>query len=162
MMLTLQLFLLSLSSLFMHPFYVSISNIDYNQQEKRIEVSCRIFYDDLEEVLVAQEQQKIDLLQPKNRSEIDSALQRYLTQHFTIRVNNKAVPLHYLGYEIIDDVAWCYLEAPHSRSIKTVVIDNTLLFAHFPKQSNILHLNILGTRKSTKLDAPKSKASFSY
>lgn len=52
---------------FAHPFYVSITSVDYNPSKKRVEVSCRLFYDDLEVALKNQLGQHIDVIHPKKQ-----------------------------------------------------------------------------------------------
>ena len=45
----------------LHKFYVSVTQIDYNQSKGRIEISSRIFIDDLEKVLDKKYHQKLNL-----------------------------------------------------------------------------------------------------
>ena len=97
--------------LLLHPFYVSITAVDYNDTAHRVEVSSRIFYDDLETALKDGRDLKIDLINPTDPSTVDSLLAYYFRTHFGLAVNGKPVPLHYVGYEIDEDVAWCFLEA---------------------------------------------------
>lgn len=149
--------------LVLHPFYVSITAVDYNKEAQRVEISCRIFYDDLEVALKASENiPTIDLINPARRGETDSLIARYLLRHLGLSVNGRAQTLHYLGYEIEDDVAWCYLEASGVTSVQRIAIDNRVLFDQFAKQSNILHVTAYGNRKSTKLDNPEHQAVFEW
>jgi len=145
-----------------HPFYVSITTINHNEQEKRVEVSCRIFYDDLEEALKATYTGKVDLINAPNRTELDSLLAAYLRRSFGVAVDGQPIPLRYLGYEIEDDVAWCYLEASGVPAVTSMTVDNRLLLSQFPTQSNILHVTARGKRRSTKLDNPESRAEFFF
>lgn len=146
----------------LHPFYVSITDIAYNAEAKRIEVSCRIFYDDLETALQAEGIAKPDLINPGNRPSIDSALSRYLVKNLRLTADGKPMSLQYLGYEIADDVAWCYLEAGSVPQPGSLAIDNRILFGQFSKQSNIMHVTVGGKRKSVKLDNPTSKAALDF
>jgi len=147
----------------LHPFYVSIATVDYNQEAQRVEISCRIFYDDLETALKASEKATaVDLIHPANRQEMDRLLGRYLTRHLRLSVNDHPQELHYLGYEIEDDVAWCYLEANGINALQRIAVDNRILFDQFAKQSNILHVTAYGERKSTKLDNPEHRAVFDF
>ena len=149
--------------LVLHPFYVSITTVDYNAGAKRMEISCRIFYDDLEVALKATgDVSTIDLINPANRNETDSLIARYLRRCVNLSVNGQPQALHYLGYEIEDDVAWCYLEAREVTSVHRIAIDNRLLLDQFDRQSNILHVTAHGIRKSTKLDNPEHRAVFEF
>lgn len=147
---------------FAHPFYVSITSVDFNPSKKRVEVSCRLFYDDLEVALKNQLGQHIDVIHPKNKAAADSAISKYIRQNFKINVNNQPRNLRYVGYEIEEDVAWCYLEVSDVPAISKLDIVNQLLFKDFKNQSNIMHIKVNNTKKSTKLDNPKRTASFTF
>jgi len=146
----------------LHPFYVSITSVDYNEQAQRVEISSRIFYDDLETALKDGRGHKIDLINPTDKPAIDSLLASYFRNHFGLAVNGKPVSLHYVGYKIEEDVAWCFLEATGVADVERLSINNRLLFDHFPKQSNIMHVTAYGKRKSTKLDNPERTAVFEW
>ncbi|SEL80029.1 DUF6702 family protein [Parapedobacter koreensis] len=143
-----------------HPFYVSITAVDFNEKTHAMEISCRIFHDDLEDALKAAYSAHVDLISPADRPMIDSLLADYLGKQFKLAVDGELKTLHYLGYEIEDDVAWCYLEVSNVDKVQRLVIDSRILFDQFPKQSNILHVTAYGKRKSTKLDNPTRKATF--
>src|SRR5690606_27224225 len=145
---------------FAHPFYVSITSVDFNPSKKRVEVSCRLFYDDPEVALKNQLGQHIDVIHPKNKAAADSAISKYIRQNFTINVNNQPRNLHYVGYEIEEDVAWCYLEVSDVPATSKLDIVNQLLFKDFKNQSNIMHIKVNTTKKSTSLDNPRRTASF--
>ena len=148
--------------LILHPFYVSITSVDYNEEAQRLEISSRIFYDDLETALKDGQNLKIDLIDPEDKSAVDSLLAAYFRNHFRLSVNDSPATLHYVGYEIDEDVAWCFLEVENIAGVKRLTIDNRILFDHFPKQSNILHVTAYGHRKSTKLDNPERTAVFEW
>ncbi|PPL01913.1 DUF6702 family protein [Parapedobacter indicus] len=149
--------------LVLHPFYVSITAVDYNKEAQRVEISCRIFYDDLETALkAAGGASTVDLINPANRNETDSLIARYLRRHLSLSVNGQLQTLRYLGYEIEDDVAWCYLEAEGVTFVQRIAVDNRVLLDQFANQSNILHVTAYGNRKSTKLDNPEHRAVFEF
>lgn len=148
--------------LLVHPFYVSITSVDYNQHARRLEISSRVFYDDLEAALKNGRNLKIDLIKPVDKSATDSLLAAYFSNHFRLSVNGKSVQVRYVGYEIEEDVAWCFLEATDIASVERLHINNSILFDHFPKQSNILHVTAYGKRQSTKLDNPDRTVVFEW
>lgn len=146
-----------------HPFYVSITSIDYAEDRNMLEVSSRIFYDDLEAALNQDGNQKIDLIRPTNRTVADSAIARYLRKNLKISINGAPAPLHYLGYEIEEDVAWCFLEAKSTADgISKLGIECSTLYQLFDTQSNIFHVSVKKLRKSLKLDYPKKSNSVTF
>lgn len=156
-----KLLLFLFSSLF-HPFYVSVFTIDQEKDAKNLEISCRIFFDDLEDALEKEQHMAIDLVKPDNKEKTDRYLAEYFKKNLRIQANGKVLSLQYLGYSIEDDAAWCFLEASDVGTIREMTVLNSVLYTSHDKQSNIMHVTIGGVRKSTKLDNPKTKASFSF
>ncbi|GEO04718.1 hypothetical protein AAE02nite_23820 [Adhaeribacter aerolatus] len=152
----LHLFLINLFA-FLHPFYVSVTEVNHNDKTKSLEISTRIFFDDLETVLEKQFKTRLDILKPAEKNRIDPLLREYLQKHLQLQINGKPVTLTYLGYEIEQDAAWCYLEVPQVSRIKQIQVLNDVLFAEHDTQTNMVHITVKGNRKSTKLDNPESK-----
>lgn len=146
----------------LHPFYISVMSIEQKKDQKKLEISCRIFFDDLEDALAQKYGKRLSLIKPKDVSTVNRYLADYLRDNLTININGAPCKIEYLGYEIEEDAAWCYLQVDVGDVIKNIMINNTILYQSHKRQSNILHVTINGMRKSTKLDYPKSKANFSY
>jgi hypothetical protein len=153
--------LLSLGSV-LHPFFVSVTEIRQNEKTKTLEISCRIFYDDLEKTLEKNNQVKIDILKPADRAQVDALINDYLQKQFQVKVDTKPVNWKYLGYEIEEDAAWCYLEAPLNIPPKQVEIRDAILFDAHPEQQNMVHVTINKKRQSTKLDNPNDRYTFKF
>ncbi len=145
-----------------HPFYVSVTEVTHNSKTKRLEISCKIFFNDLEAALEKQGKTQLDILKPEQRDRIDLLLNDYLQQHLQLRINGKPVALKYLGYEIEQEAAWCYLEVLPVNRVKQIEIKNDILFSEHASQTNMLHLTVNGARKSTKLDNPESVFKVSF
>lgn len=146
----------------LHPYYVSVTEIKHHAKTQSMEVSCRIFSDDLELALNKLSSHKIDVLKPKDKGELERLIARYIPQHLQINVNGKAFALQFVGYEQESEATWCYFEVKNVKTVKKVSIMNDLLFAEHAEQINMVHVNVGGERKSTKLDNPESKAVFLF
>ncbi len=147
---------------FFHPFFVSVTEIRHNEKSKSIEISSKVFFDDFETALEKKYQTRIDILKPADRKKVDQLIQDYLSKHLKLVVNGKPVTMNYLGYEIQEDGAWCYLEVPKVSRISKIEITDDILFDEHDSQVNMLHVTVNGNRKSTKLDNPEKKVSFSF
>ena len=145
-----------------HPFYLSVTEIRYNGPRQALEVSCRIFADDLENALKKYNHTTLDIIKPKDRTAVDSMLSRYIRQHLQIRADWKNLSLNYLGYRIEDDAAWCFLEAPALKALRQLDLQNDILYAEHETQSHMIHAIVQDKRQSTKLDNPKKEASFRF
>jgi len=156
-----QLFLLFWLNIF-HPFYVSVTEIVHNKTTGTVQVSIRIFFDDLEKALEKKYKKNVNILKPANRKEVDDLMTAYIKEHLKISVNGKALDLKYQGYEIEEDAAWCYFETSKVKMVKQLDIANDILFEQHSAQSNMIHAIVDGKRKSTKLDNPKKEVLFAY
>lgn len=145
--------LMTLASFAVHKFYVSIYQIDFAPAKNRLQITSRIFIDDLNDALLAQYKRKT-FLGEKNESAEDLALmQQYLLKNFSIKINGKPKAIHYSSREIENNVIICYFTVKDATKIKTMEIRNTALLELFPDQQNIINANVLGTRKSLLLKA---------
>lgn len=145
-----------------HPFYVSVTEIEYNQKQKVVQVSVRIFFDDFETALNQRYKSNINILKPKDRTKVDEMIAAYINTHLKINANDRLLNLKYIGYEIQEDAAWCYFESGSLAQAQRFNIQNDLLFEQHKSQINMIHVIVDGKRKSTKLDNPQSKASINF
>jgi hypothetical protein len=157
----LQLLILSFLNIF-HPFYVSVTEIEQSQKTKAVQVSVRIFYDDLEKTLNAEFKTGINISKPADRKKVDQVIENYLKAHLKIKANGKPLALKFVGYEIEEDAAWCYLETSPLPPVHDFNIVNDILFEAHPSQSNMIHAIVNGQRKSTKLDNPASRTNIVF
>lgn len=146
----------------LHPFYVSVIEIDQNTKEKSLEVSVRIFTEDFEAALKKYGNTKLDLLHPTDKAATDKLVNTYLLNKLHIKVDGKAVTMQYIGYERRLESIWVYLEIDNITALKKVDINCNLLYDFEEKQTNIFHVKANGTEKSYKLDNPKTTVGFEF
>lgn len=123
-----------------HPFFISLTEIRYNSNSKKMEIAQKIFWDDLEVALGNHFDEKVDFLNPKDKSRLDSQVKEYLLKNNQVTVNGKVLTLSFLGFEIEEDAAWFYIESTATELPKTVEVKNTILFEDFEGQQNIVHM----------------------
>jgi hypothetical protein len=157
----LQLMLVILFNIF-HPFYVSVTEIEQNQKTGKLQVSTRIFYDDLERALDKRYKTNVNILKPTNKQQVDALISAYVKEHLKIKADNKDLILKYVGYEIEEEAAWCYFETDKRDPIRNLSIQNNILFEQHESQVNMIHALVAGKRQSSKLDNPKDKISLSW
>jgi len=135
-----------------HPFYISLTEMRYNPDSQRIEVSQKIFWDDLEEALTAASGQQVNFLNPADPELLNALVQRYLLKHNRLSVDGKPLELQYLGFEVEEDAAWFYLESGKVKKPRELTVENELLLEHFPGQQNIIHVYFGNKPKTLMLD----------
>ena len=52
----------------LHPFYISITEINHNAKDKTLEISCKMFAEDLEETLDKNYKTEVDLSLAKDKA----------------------------------------------------------------------------------------------
>ena len=146
----------------LHKFYVSVTQVDFNEKKSRVEISTRIFIDDLEKTLEKKHHQKLNLstkIESKNANEL---IQKYVLQKIVVTLNGQEQNLIFLGSEYEDDVLICYLKIDYSKKITTFELFNNLLTETYSEQQNIVHTNINNTKKSFLLTQIDKTASIKY
>ena len=146
----------------LHPFYVSVIDINHNTKEESVEMSIRIFTQDLEETLQKYSTAKIDMVHPTNKAVLDKQINDYIKQKLQLKINGQTATMQYVGYEIQLESVWIYFEVPKIKQLKKVDINCTILYDFQNIQSNIFHVKANGTEKSYKLDYPKNTPVFDF
>ena len=154
-----------LASLFiamMHPFFVSVIDINHNEKEATIEISVRCFTNDLEKMIAADTKTTIDLSQPSQKNKGDALLKAYLTKRLNLSVNGNKSTLDYVGFEIQKESTWTYFEIKNIKQLSQLNVLCEVLFGVNDQQINIFHVNAKGVRKSYELIYPKNTTQFNF
>ena len=142
---------LTLSSFQLHKFYVSIYQIQYAEKTKMLQITSRIFVDDLNAVLQKKYQTKTNIGEASESENDLILLKKYMAENFSIKVNNQTKVINFLSKEIESNVVVCYYNVKSISKIKSIEIQNTTLFDLNNDQQNIIQLTILGKKKSILL-----------
>lgn len=134
-----------------HAFFVTISEIEYNANAKSLEISIKIFTDDLEKALNNRFGGKANLNTNQETAQTNSNLKSYLSEHFGIAVNGIAQSCQFVGKEKEDDATWCYLEVTNVSNVASITVKNAILTELYESQNNIVHVKVRGTSKSMML-----------
>jgi len=147
---------------FFHPFYVSVTEINHNPKEQTLEVSCKMFAEDLEEILKKNYRTAIDLSSEKQQPQNEKMIQDYISKRLAIQANGKALKLNFIGFEKEAESVYCYFETEKVGAVKKLDVTDSILQDFSDKQINIIHVVVNNNRKSQKLDYPDKLASFSF
>jgi len=159
---TVCLFLPARSVYAFHPFYVSVTEMSLNAKTKSLEISCKMFAEDVEDVLKQNYKTPVDLGDNKSQALNNKLIKDYILKHLSINIASAPATLNFIGYEKERESVYCYFEIPNAGDIKKITINNNILQDYKQEQINIMHVIVNGNRKSTKLDYPASQASFSF
>lgn len=151
------LVLLMLTSFETHKFYVSIYQIHAAPEKEMLQITSRIFMDDLNAVLYRNYHKKTHLGE-KNESPEDVVLmKKYILEHFSIKVNGLPKAIHYLSKDYEGNVMICYYRVNEVSEIKTLEVSNTVLMDLNAEQQNIIQTTIAGKKQNLLLTEGNTK-----
>jgi len=160
MMFLMKSFLLPLM-IFSHPYFVSVTELEYRSKEKELGISCKFYTDDLEEALKKFSRENTDL-HGSDKTKNEKLISAYIGQHIKIVIAGKKVPVHFIGFENDQEATWCYFEAVDISPFKKIDIEIDFLYETKKEQVNLVHVTIDGSRKSSKLSNPDKFISLSF
>ncbi len=146
----------------LHPFYVSVGRIAHDRESKSIQITFKIFTDDLTRALEKKGAKDLRLGTPEENEKAGTYIHRYLQQQFSLKVNGKEKKLAYVGKEVEVNATWCYLEVKDIPEVRELAFDCTILTELYDSQSNIVHTEVNGQKKSARLDKERTAESFQY
>jgi hypothetical protein len=145
-----------------HPFYISVTEISHNAQDKIIEISCKIFADDLETTLSKSSGTKVNLSDQNNKTGNDKMIAAYVMKHLQLKIDDKPVTLQFVGSEKEEDVVWSYFQVNNISTLKKMDIINDILYDLFDSETNLMHVMANGNRQSKKVSKPESHLVFEF
>lgn len=140
----------------MHKFYVSVTQIEFNESQQSLEVISRIFVDDLEDLLKERYDAGIRLNASEENLVVNDYLISYLNQKLIFKVNGEQVHFTFIGKEYEEELIVCYLEIENVKVLESLEITNQLLLDVFDEQQNIIHVKRGDQRKSLILEAERA------
>ncbi len=155
--------ILFVAELLLHPFHVSVSEVKYKEDIKSIQISTRIFLDDLEIGLrTYSRNEKLDIVKRENWDFVNEQLGRYLLENFKVFNEKGQLEAKYLGAEIEDDVMWAYIEIEKVKKLRTVTIWNSILTETYEDQENLIHFRAFGKVKSARHFKGKERQTYEW
>ncbi|HQQ93467.1 MAG TPA: hypothetical protein PLQ93_02845 [Bacteroidia bacterium] len=147
---------------FSHPFYLSVTDLNYNIQSKTIRGTVKMFSNDLEDALRRLEKKHIDLLHPSDESAIREILGKYLKSRLTLEVNTVKLNYEVLGFETEEENIRIYLESTTCEKPGRVKIEDSLLYDFLKEQMNIVNFEMGAQIKSLKVNNPEKSIEFQF
>lgn len=127
-----------------HEFHMSKCQIEYNVEEKALQMTLHLFIDDLEEALRQDGIDKLHLCTEKETEDANAHLYGYLQKNFVLQVNQQDVQYDFVGKEQSEDLIglWVYLEVTGVEQVNALDITNRVLIATFSDQKNITSVSV--------------------
>lgn len=135
-----------------HDFHTSLTEINYNPKTKSLEMTIRVFTDDLELALTTINNGKAVKIKPEDFS-TDALTLKYLRKHLAfVSPNKDVVAYDFIGKEVELDATWLYVEVPAATNFQGYSIFNSIMTELFDDQTNLLNLIYPDKKKSFVFD----------
>lgn len=153
------LILFSLLSPFMeHDLHVSVCDMTYKEDKGKIEVSIKVFYDDLLSAVGLQPGEEL----PENYTSADELIEAFINENIQVRVNGEEKTLNYEESHSYPPAVWTTFSIPHSGNVNQIHMKNSILTDLFDDQVNMVNIRINGEKKAFSLDGKQKLLDFKY
>ncbi len=141
-----------------HDIHMSRCDIDYNKEASTLEISIRIFIDDLELDLRSMGHDSLKICTKYERPEAEQLIFDYLKKHLIIEVDNENYSLNWIGKEISEDLSavWCYLQVDKVQPQQYLDITNEVLLSIYDDQQNVVKVVLEEERSFFLFDRKES------
>lgn len=151
-----------LTSAAAHKFYVGVFQMEYVPAKKQVQLTSRLFVDDVEAMLNKKYGKRFYLTSKQELPGAEDYLKKYLAEKMEVTINGKVQPMKFLGREMEDDVLICYYTIAAPADVKSIKVSNSVLMESFSEQQNIIHAKINGNRKSLLLTNDKKEGTLEF
>lgn len=132
---------------------MAIFQVNYVPEKKMLQITSRIFVDDLNLALEKKYGKKVSLGSEKESVDDQGVLKKYFTENLQIKVNGQSKPVAFLSKELEGDVLICYCRVTDVAKLHSAEITNTLLTHWNSEQQNILHFTAFGNKQTVLFTA---------
>jgi len=134
------LILIGLGNVSAHPFYVTICQVYFNKETTSLEISVKIFADDLTKALEKEGHTHLFIGEEREGPNTDTYIFDYMKKKLHFDVNGKPAEYQFVGKELDAAVVWTYLEIKNVENLKSIYTNCTLLTDLFDTQNNIIQV----------------------
>jgi hypothetical protein len=113
-----------------------MTDIAWDEENEVLGISSRFFIDDMERAL--SESTPFKITEPMSDDQMNH-LKRYFFGHFSIKDAEGDLPLDFLGFELENDLIWCFAECARKADERSVQVKADWLTEIFSSQSNMVH-----------------------
>ncbi len=148
--------LVTLTAFSVHKFYISIYQINFMPEKKRIEITSRIFIDDLNKAIQAKYAKATHIGESEEKPEDVALMNQYLSENITVKVNGSKKQFVFVSKELENNVVIGYYKINDIAKITSLEIKNASLMEVFSEQQNIIQTTFNGKKQSLLLTNQKT------
>jgi len=134
-----------------------MTDIACEEEEQVMDIGSRLFIDDMERAL---NPKGTVCIKEGIRVNDKLCFKEYFIHHITLRDVEAPVTMNFLGYELVDDLLWCYAECDRRPDDKRLHARSDWLTEEFCMHSDLLYLKSKGGMKTVILNRGNTEDSF--
>jgi len=156
------LFTIPLLSFSAHKYYLSLTQIEFKESSKSVQIIINVFMDDIEAALNKDNNIDLQLSTKKELQNNDIYFENYLRRKLQFKIDTIAKEFKYIGKEYDGDLVYFYLEIENITKVSSIEVTNKILLTHFPKQENLIKSKVGTKNKSVLLSKDQYKELLTY
>jgi len=137
-------------SVSLHPIHLCLTEINFNEKNHSLEITHRIFWDDLERLFQEKYNSKIKLGEDYETPDAEKFISDYLQENFKLKINQKEVKINYLGREYEKETLLVYMEVLKIKKLNTAEVTHSIMHQFFDDQRNMTTFIIRRDNKKEK------------
>ena len=142
----------------LHKYYLSTTEIFYNEKKKSIEIISNFHIDDLQTSLSSFSNSSVSLdIENGSSKDEKRILINYFKNHFILNGIGDDTEFEFVGWEFDNQFIKIYIAINKINDFNFISCTNTLLIDEFPEQKNIVNVNFFKKKSSYLLDYNKRK-----
>lgn len=145
-----------------HDFHTSLTEINFNPKTGSLELSVRVFTDDLELTLTNFNKGKLVKIEDPEAT-VDPLIEQYIRKNLALISPDKEVKFgKFYGKEKEADATWIYLEIFDCKQLKNFTLYNTIMQEMFEDQTNLVNIIYPAQKKTIVFDSESKVSSWPF
>jgi hypothetical protein len=145
-----------------HDFHTSLTEINFNPKTGSLELSVRVFTDDLELTLTNFNKGKLVKIEDPEAT-VDPLIEQYIRKNLALISPDKEVKFgKFYGKEKEADATWIYLEIFDCKQLKNFTLYNTIMQEMFEDQTNLVNIIYPSQKKTIVFDSETKVSSWPF
>lgn len=124
-----------------HTYFFAVSELNFNNVTKHIEVIHQITAHDIENAISEIHQINFSTEHPQ----YDKLVQAYIEKHFVLARNNTVIKMNWIGFEVKRGQIFAYQESADKNNLPNLVVKNSILVDTYAKQINTVNYQSLSS-----------------
>ncbi|TNE65223.1 MAG: hypothetical protein EP335_05905 [Alphaproteobacteria bacterium] len=136
-----------------HNVFATFTRIDWNASDHSVEFVIQLHAHELEARLSLDLGERLTFLEDADYPKLEKSVGHWALQAMDVKVDDKPLPLTYLGMELKGQEVLLYMEADWPTPPKSLTVMNAMFLHDLPGQTNTVMAVVNGARKAGEIRA---------